>query len=360
MRRAVVAMSFAMLIVLGGATTRALADGLPVPIDGVGITTTVAPGGEGPRYATVPAGDDTQLLRIEQDGGEVTGSRAIDGEFTIPLVALDGTSAGLSADGTTLALITPRTNFRRFPRPKTRFLIVDVQDSGRLRPREPLTLRGDFSFDALSPDGRTMYLVEYTSRDYNDYAVREYDLTRGRLLREPVQFSHEVAPSEMRGLPMAHATSADGRWAYTLYNGGGRPRDDAFIHILDTVDGVSHCIELPNISGREAWNMQLDLPAGGETLDVMRGSGVLASMDTQTYEVTEPPPPNASAGASEPDGGGIGDVTIGAIIAGIALGAGAARRIRRHRARSLPPDPFGPGKPDVATAEHLEQDRAVS
>jgi hypothetical protein len=74
---------------------------------------------------------------------------AIKGAFTIPLVALDGTSAGLSADGTTLALITHRTDFRRFPRKETSFLIVDVEKSGRLRPREPLTLPGDFSFDAL-------------------------------------------------------------------------------------------------------------------------------------------------------------------------------------------------------------------
>jgi hypothetical protein len=115
MRRVAAAMSFATLIVLGGAPSPAAADGLPVPMDGFGVTTTVAPGGEGPRYATLPAGTDTQLLRIDQDGGEVTGTRSIKGDFTIPLVALDGTSAGLSADGTTLALIAPRTDFRRFP-----------------------------------------------------------------------------------------------------------------------------------------------------------------------------------------------------------------------------------------------------
>jgi hypothetical protein len=358
MRRGV-AMSFAMLIVLGGAPSRAAADGLPVPMDGIGITTTVAPGGEGPRYATVPAGRETKLLRINQDGGEITGIRAIEGDFTIPLVALDGTASGLSASGTTLALITPRTNFRRFPRPETSFLIVDVGETGRLRPREPLTLRGDFSFDALSPDGRTMYLVEYTSADYNDYAVREYDLNRGRLLRDPVQFSHEVAPGEMRGLPMARATSPDGRWAYTLYNGGGRARDDAFIHILDTVDGVSHCIELPNISGREAWNVQLDLPAGGSALNTMRGDRMLASMDTETFAVTEPPPPGTAA-ASESTGGGISALAIGAIIAGAALIAGMAIGVRRRRRVGfLPPDPFGPGDPEAAV-EHPEPDRALS
>lgn len=359
MRRVAAAMLFAMLIVLGSAIPTAVADGLPVPTDGFAVTTTVAPGGEGPRYATVPAGEDTQLLRINQDGGEVTGTRLINGDFTIPLVAIDGTPAGLSADGSTLALITPRTDFRQFPRSKTSFLIVDVQENGRLRPREPLTLRGDYSFDALSPEGRTMYLIEYTSRNYNDYAVREYDLVRGQLLDDPVQFSHEVAPGEMRGLPMARATSADGRWAYTLYNGGGGRRDDAFIHILDTVDGVSHCIELPTISGREAWNLRLELPLDGGALDVMRGSQVLASMDTATFEVTEPPSIGPASATSDTEGGGISGVAVGAIIAGAVLAAVAALGIRRRRVGLLPPDPFNPGEPDVATAEHPEKEIAV-
>lgn len=221
-------------------------------------------------------------------------------------------------------------------------------------------LRGDFSFDALSPDGRTMYLVEYTSRDYNDYAVREYDLGRGRLLKEPVQFSHEVAPGEMRGLPIARTTSPDGRWAYTLYNGGGRPRDEAFVHILDTVDGISHCIELPGISGTEAPNLQLDLPAGGGALNVRRGDRVLASMDTRTYAVTNRPFADRLSDGSESASGGVSPIALGAIGAGFLLLVSAALATRQRRARSLPPDPFGPGEPTVESAEQPDRDRVVT
>jgi hypothetical protein len=348
-----------LLIVLGAPTSPAAADGLPVPMDGYGVTTTIAPGGEGSRYATVAAGNNTELLRIEPDGGEVTGSRSIKGSFTIPRVALDGTSAGLSADGTHLALITPRTNYRRFPRKETTFLILDVRDTGRLQPRDPLTLDGDFSFDALSPDGQTMYLVEYRSKDYNDYAVREYDLTRRRLLKDPVQFSHEVEPGEMRGLPMARATSPDGRWAYTLYNGGGRPRDEAFIHILDTVDGISHCIDLSDVSGREAWNLQLELPPVGGALNVLRGDRLLASMDTKTYAVTKPLPGERATGASGSGGGGPNPVLLGAISIGTVLLAAVALGIRRRHARSLPPDPFAWGEPTLEVSVSPEKDRAV-
>ena len=68
-------------------------------------------------------------------------------------------------------LINPRT---RFPRANTTLAVVDAE---RMRLRRQIRLRGDFSFDAISPDGRLLYLIEYLSkRDFTDYAVRAYDM----------------------------------------------------------------------------------------------------------------------------------------------------------------------------------------
>ena len=345
------------LALLTIAPTAAGADGLPVPMDGLGPASIVAPGGDGPRYATVEAGKDTELLRIDQDGGEIMGTKTIDGEFTVPLVALDGTASGLSANGSTLALISPRTNFN-FPRRETEFVIVDIQGN-RMRPREPLTLPGDFSFDALSPDGRIMYVIEYTSRDYNDYAVREYDLQTERLLPDPVLVAHEVDPDEMRGLPLTRATSADGRWEYTLYNGGGGRKDVAFIHTLDTERGISHCVDLTMVDGNEAWRVELALAGDGGSLDVTRGGTTLASLDTETFGLSAPTTtPALPADASE--GGGLSGLAIGAIIAGIVAAAGAALGLRRRRrAAALPADPFGPDQPEVTAEAAPERDRAL-
>ncbi len=92
----------------------------------------------------------------------------------IPAVALDGSPGGLSADGTTLVLIQPR---KRFPQRETHLAILDAQS---LVLRERLTLRGDFSFDAISPDGSHIYLIQYLSpRDPTEYAVRAYDAVAG-------------------------------------------------------------------------------------------------------------------------------------------------------------------------------------
>lgn len=318
----------------------AAADGLPVPMDGFGTTSAVAPDGEGPRYATVRAGDDTTLLQIDQDGGEITGSRTINGRYTIPLVAIDGTPSGVSADGSSVALISPRTSFD-FPRRETSFVIVDVKENGGMRARPPLTIRGDFSFDALSPDGNIMYLVEYLSADYNDYAVRMYDLQRDRLLPDPVLVAHEVSPGEMRGLPMTRATSPDGRWEYTLYNGGGGRNDTAFIHTLDTERGLSHCVDLAMVDGNDAFRADLELSDAG-TLNVTRGKEILAMLNTETFGLSEPLAPELTVAPE--GGGGPSGLAIGAIAAGAALLIGTALGLRRRRqAAELPPDPFEPG-----------------
>ena len=81
-------------------------------------------------------------------GGDIQRMTTVRGNYGVPLVAYDGTASGLSGDGRTLVLIQPRHGF---PRRTTEFTVLAAE---RLRPRQRVTLDGDFSFDALSPDGR--------------------------------------------------------------------------------------------------------------------------------------------------------------------------------------------------------------
>ena len=62
-----------------------------------------------------------------------------------------------------------------------------------------------------------MYLIQYSPRDFSNYAVRAYDLGARRLLPEPVVDPRE-ADEPMTGAPVTRVASADGRWAYTLYD----------------------------------------------------------------------------------------------------------------------------------------------
>src|SRR5207237_8597983 len=129
-------------------------------------------------------------------------------------------------------------------------------------------LRGSCSFDALSPDASRMYLIEYASPgDESHYIVRAYDLRTDRLLPGKIADRSEHEES-MAGSPMTRTTSADGRWVYTLYQ---KPSGEAFIHALDTVGGVAHCVDLPENSALST--IVLSLRDGGRTLAADSRSG---------------------------------------------------------------------------------------
>jgi DNA-binding beta-propeller fold protein YncE len=273
----------------------ARADGLPVlGLDG---NSGVVSRDGAYRYVTFPNGRGTIVSRIHVDGGSVARYRMIDGRFAIPAVAYDNTSSGLSADGGTLVLIRPRTGLAQ---KRTQLAVVDPV---RLLVQRHIVLRGDFSFDAISPDGSKVYLVNYLSLsrhnfDPTDYKVRSLDTATGKLDPRPVVDPRE--PDEkMGGLPVTRAMSADGRWAYTLYSGSEHP----FVHALDTVGNSAHCIDLDALKARDdLFQMKLQLTRGGHELRVVKANKPVVLVDTRTFSVTRPrrvaaPPAPASSSA---------------------------------------------------------------
>jgi hypothetical protein len=278
-----------------GATAQAAAgDGLPVPYDGADNVGVAGPDGDF-RYSAVGAGADTAVLRIATGSGKIQRLARLRGEFAIPVVAYDGTPSGLSADGETLVLIEPR---RRFPRRTTTFAVIRAEP---LALRQRLTLRGDFSFDALSPDGQTMYLIRYGDpRDSTAYEVRAYDLERGRLLPDPIVDPNESG-EEMAGWPQTRAVSPDGRWAYTLYLRAERDHPP-FIHALDTESGTAVCIDLdPLVEHRNFVGLGLQPRPDGAGLAVVEGGEALARVDLGSFEVSEPAAPAPDAPGSRSD-----------------------------------------------------------
>ena len=226
----------------------AAADGLPLPVedspDGV-----LSDDGTS-RYLSVTLAGRTAILAQQARTGAVTSRAELRGRYGIPLVAYDSTAGGIAHDGRTLVLIRPRAGF---PRKTTTFAIFRTKPYLRLR--QTVRLRGDFSYDALSPDGRSLFLINYLSAtDPTRYRVRVYDLARNRLDPKPIVDPREP-PDEMNGLPVTRVTSADGRWAYTLYDGNGK---HPFIHALDTRDRRAVCIDLegPGFEGANTFETE--------------------------------------------------------------------------------------------------------
>jgi hypothetical protein len=191
-------------------------------------------------------------------------------------------------------------------------------------------LRGDFSFDAISPDGRVVYLIQYVDpRNPNAYLVRSMDAATGRMDARPVVDPHESG-DDMRGLPLTRATSADGRWAYTLYDGAGK---HPFVHALDTVGRRAKCIDLAgNFLGSGPGAFRLRIDSGGGRLVLTEYRKPLYTVDTHTFRVS---PASSSKPRKTGDAAGGTDLITwpraGGIAAALLLFGGAAIGVARRR-----------------------------
>jgi hypothetical protein len=290
------------------APSSAWAGGWPVwpVVGGSGVSTWTGP----VNFIAISAGPDTIIERVIRNGGVVDRSRLIDGHYGIPAAAVDGSTTGLSADGRTLVLA------ERTSTTKTRLLVLDTKT---LRTRKRIALPEFLSVDAISPDGRTLYVLRYPKTQAT-YEVMALDLRTGRFRGEPIMDPRE--PDEkMGGVPLTRTMSPDMRWVYTLYSG-----EHNFVHALDTKEGIARCIDLPG-GDLSAERLALD----GPTLQV----GDVATIDLRTFALGKPParPVATARPASAKDEGGIPWVPVGlGLLALVAMGLLAHRRRR--------PEPF--------------------
>jgi hypothetical protein len=311
------------LLVLGATAPAASGDGLPIPTE-VGFGGVTTPRSDA-RFTTHRAGRDTVVDARALRGGALLRSLRLRGKFVVPAVALDGSAGGLSGDGGTLALISPRSGF---PRARTKLAVVDAR---LLRLRAIVQLRGDFSFDAISPDGRSLYLIQYLSgTDPTHYAVRAYDVATTRLRPGKIVDPHERGEA-MRGFPTTRAYSPDGRWAYTVYDGDV---GHSFIHALDTSRATAVCIDTPQLDGGKAYDVHVTPTAGGRTLAVIDGRKPLLVVDTRTFRVSKPVRPR-SAAAPRGHGGDDDSLPLAGLAAAAVLFAGGAVGLGLRRRRRL-------------------------
>ncbi|HKD95109.1 MAG TPA: hypothetical protein VKB43_10430 [Gaiellaceae bacterium] len=294
----------------------ALADGPSYVVQGgAGVAT---PGGS-THWVTVSDGTRGTLLEKITAGGTVDYWIRFKGAWGTPVLG-QGPQAGqgISHDGRTLVLeSTPGPPYAA----PSKFLVVNLR---RMRAVRTIVLHGYFSFDALSPDASRMYVIEYThSGDVSHYIVRAFDLRTHRLLPGKI-VDRTDDEKTMAGYAMTRTTSVGGRWVYTLYQ---KPSGAGFVHALDTVGGVAHCIDLPPNHG--LYNIVLSMRDGGRTLALRWRSGrPWLDVSVGTWQISSP--------ASD----GFPWVWVGAGIGGaLALLAAGVLLLRRRRGKELEQHP---------------------
>jgi hypothetical protein len=228
------------------------------------------------RFVAAKSGAGTVVSAISTSDRTTMLTQKVKGQFGIPAVTQSGLAGGLFHDGS--ALVLQNMGIIR----TSRFLVLGTED---LAVRDTIALKGTFGFDALSPDGSRLYLIQHLSTDdVQHYVVRAYDLEEHALL--PGRIADKTQKRwVMQGWPVSRATTTDGRWAYTLYTSpGGYP----FIHALDTVRGVAHCIGLPWTATQDpVYNFSLALK--GTSLAVRWQDGrTWRRVDTRSWRITKP------------------------------------------------------------------------
>jgi hypothetical protein len=202
----------------------------------------------------VPAHDWSHLVSTDTTGTSTTirdlrlpesesSSQTIDGTWRLPTIGLDPTPVGLSEDGRTIVLVadgaTPADG-----KAVSRFAIVD---RSRVAAARIVKLAGEFEYDALSPDGSILYVVEHLAGPPDGhYQVRALDTATGNL-REGAVADKNEGDEAMAGRPIAQARRPDGM-VFTLYRGAEHP----FIHALSSVDAWALCIDLPATGPNDA------------------------------------------------------------------------------------------------------------
>jgi hypothetical protein len=163
------------------------------------------------------------------------------------------------------------------------FLVVDTT-SGR---QYPVSVKGNFNFDALSNDGQQLYLIETLVG--SAYRVR-LDHVFSNTLEPGAVLIKGPEVEAMNGYKITAVAEPDGHMLYSLYGrNDGRP---PFIHALDLDHQFAFCIDLPELAAQRinypdaatsGWALSLD--AAHHMLYASSALGQVTAIDTNQFAV---------------------------------------------------------------------------
>ena len=187
---------------------------------------------------TLPDGTGT-IVRNHRFGDETGPEVRLDGHWRLPTIGQDPLPVGRSLDGSTAVLVEDRGAGYAATTP-TRFAILRLDGDGSPRLLRMIELKGSFEFDALSPNGSVLYLVEHLDPGNGGrYQVRSMDVRSGALDATPITDKRFI-DEPMAGVPITQLRRADGL-VMTLYRGDEHP----FVHVLNSMDRWAVCLDLP-------------------------------------------------------------------------------------------------------------------
>jgi hypothetical protein len=219
---------------------------------------------------TVQAPGETIVKEITVQPDLPGQSRSVPGRWRLPTIGRDTIPVGVSGQGDTVVLVEDGAPTDAAT---TRFAILVRGASPQI-----LELAGSLEFDALSPDGSILYVVEHLPGPPDaHYQVRAVDIATGRM-RDDVIVDKRNLDESMGGWPITQARHQNGV-AFTLYRGAEHP----FIHALNTAEAWAICLDLPEAGADDAaaaadWGLAVS-PDGATVYAVNATLGLATAID---------------------------------------------------------------------------------
>ena len=189
--------------------------------------------------SVTPGATTTAILETSLTSGPNGPVLTIDGRWRLPTIGGDAIPVGRSANNATFVLVEDRSRVRG-PSTDSRFVVLRAADGLGWEVARTLELRGALDFDALSPNGAVLYVVEQLDPENTGrYQVRSIDLASGVMDAMPIA-DKRLIDEAMAGKPITQLRRADGL-VLTLYLGPDHP----FVHALNSADQWAVCIDLP-------------------------------------------------------------------------------------------------------------------
>jgi WD40 repeat protein len=251
---------------------------------------------DGSVYYALESASSTALQLIEAKTGRTITRIQLPGVFTFADEHGPAPS-GLSPNGRWLVLVGPSGE-------RSRFAVVDT---GLLKVAADVEVPGTLTYDAISDDGTSLYLIERIGAKAAQalvgvdaayaYRVRVYDVPSAKLsdtlvvdVKLAAQTNGDNAQTRidgiMNGLYQSSVPSRDGQWNFSFYY---NPNRGPFIHVLHLNTRSAFCIlDLPIVTNgydkRLQWS--LALAPSGTVLYASNGAlGLVSVIDAVTLKV---------------------------------------------------------------------------
>ena len=178
--------------------------------------------------------DTTSVVDTDPATGQTQAALQLGHAYRLPGATINGMPGGTSPDGSWLVL--ERYDLETTDVPTgSHFLLLTTSP---LAVNARVDLNGFFDFDAISNDGKRLYLIQYSGT--KAYYVRIYDLAAGRLDPQIV-FDKSDGANPMTGLRLSGVASRNGAWLFSMY---AREKDGPFVHALSLDGPLAFCLDL--------------------------------------------------------------------------------------------------------------------